>query len=68
MMTVSNGEKDVVGRQIAGSWHVGEDVNLPKGYVLQFSFDGDELQWLVQAFARDGYWVNYPAKRLTPIY
>ena len=32
-----------------GSWHVGEDMNIPAGRVITFQVDGDELEWLIQA-------------------
>jgi hypothetical protein len=56
-----------------GSWHIGEDMNIPAGRVITFQVDGDELEWLIQAikerFAQEFPWgkVNFPATHLTPV-
>lgn len=65
MMIISNGTRK-------GSWHVGEEMNIPQGRVLTFTVDGDELEWLLRVFL-DGSpryelpTINYPTERLTPI-
>jgi hypothetical protein len=54
-----------------GSWHVGEDMRIPEGYVLTFQVDGHELTWFLGAMAKilgeDGLRLEYPVERLTPI-
>ena len=48
-----------------GSWHVGETMTVPEGYVITFQADGHELDAILEAFRNGGIPVNYPAKRLT---
>lgn len=58
-----------------GSWHVGEDMNIPAGRVITFQVDGHELDWLLSAMAEKMYnddpegdcRINYPATHLTPV-
>ena len=50
-----------------GSWHTGEDLNVPEGRVITFQADGDELYALLDMFRKAGVKVNYPAERLTPV-
>ena len=67
MMIISNGK-------VKGSWHVGEEMNIPEGRVLTFSVDGDELNWLIDTLAGEEARgsgilprINWPSHRLTPI-
>jgi hypothetical protein len=50
-----------------GSWHVGEEMNVPDGPVVTFQADGHELDAMLEAFRNAGIIVNYPAERLTPV-
>lgn len=66
MMIISNGIRE-------GSWHVGEVMNIPKGHVITFTADGDELEWLFDIFQSPPAQeklpgICYPAERLTPIF
>lgn len=61
MMTISNGTR-------TGSWHVGDNyMNIPEGRVITIQLDGHELEWFLDQVKHDGYVVNYPAERLTPV-
>jgi hypothetical protein len=51
-----------------GSWHIGEEMNVPEGSVITFQADGHELEAILDAFSKAGIVVNYPAKRLTPVF
>lgn len=50
-----------------GSWHTGEQMNLPDCRVLTFIVDGHELTAIIAAFRTAGITVNYPADALTPV-
>lgn len=54
-------------QKVWGSWHVGEVMNIPYGYCITFQADGHELSALLEAIAKAGIEINYPADHLTPV-
>jgi len=51
-----------------GSWHVGEEMNIPQGPVITFQADGHELTAILQALRAAGVTINYPSDYLTPVF
>ena len=60
MMVISNGTRE-------GSWHVGEDMNIPAGRVITFQVDGDELAEQIRATVKQARGIPVPVTEIAAL-